>query len=55
MKPGGRLVYSTCTISALENERLVRGRPELEVEAIRTTLPHVDHTDGFFICTMRRL
>jgi 16S rRNA (cytosine967-C5)-methyltransferase len=55
LKPGGRLVYSTCTISALENERQVRGRPELEVEAIRTTFPHLDDTDGFFICTMRRL
>jgi len=55
LKPGGRLVYSTCTISALENERMVRGRPDLEVEAIRTTLPHVDDTDGFFVATMRRL
>ena len=55
LKPGGRLVYSTCTISALENERMVRGRPDLEVEAIRTTFPHADDTDGFFIATMRRL
>lgn len=55
LRPGGRLVYSTCTISALENERQVRGRPELEIEDTRTTFPHVDHTDGFFICTMRRL
>jgi 16S rRNA (cytosine967-C5)-methyltransferase len=55
LKPGGRLVYSTCTISPLENERMVRGRPDLEVEAVRTTLPHVDDTDGFFIATMRRL
>ncbi len=55
LRAGGRLVYSTCTISTLENERQVRGRADLEVEAIRTTLPHVDATDGFFICTMRRL
>jgi 16S rRNA (cytosine967-C5)-methyltransferase len=55
LKPGGRLVYSTCTISALETERQSRGRPELEIEQIRTTFPHVDHTDGFFIATMRRL
>lgn len=55
LKPGGRLVYSTCTISALENERQIRARPGLEVEAIRSTFPHVDGTDGFFIATMRRL
>jgi len=55
LRPGGRLVYSTCTISALENERQVRARPGLEVEEVRTTFPHVDDTDGFFIATMRRL
>jgi 16S rRNA (cytosine967-C5)-methyltransferase len=55
LKPGGRLVYSTCTISAMENERQIRARPDLEVETVRTTFPHVDDTDGFFIATMRRL
>jgi 16S rRNA (cytosine967-C5)-methyltransferase len=55
LKPGGRLVYSTCTISPLENERQVRGRPDLELEQTRTTLPSRDDTDGFFIATMRRL
>jgi 16S rRNA (cytosine967-C5)-methyltransferase len=55
LKPGGRLVYSTCTISAMENERQIRARADLEVETVRTTLPHVDDTDGFFIATMRRL
>jgi 16S rRNA (cytosine967-C5)-methyltransferase len=55
LKPGGRLVYSTCTISSLENERQIRSRPQLEVESTRTTFPHVDETDGFFIATMRRL
>jgi 16S rRNA (cytosine967-C5)-methyltransferase len=55
LKPGGRLVYSTCTISAMENERQIRARADLEVESVRTTFPHVDDTDGFFIATMRRL
>jgi 16S rRNA (cytosine967-C5)-methyltransferase len=55
LKPGGRLVYSTCTISAMENERQIRARADLEVDSVRTTFPHVDDTDGFFIATMRRL
>jgi 16S rRNA (cytosine967-C5)-methyltransferase len=55
LRPGGRLVYSTCTISAMENERQIRTRADLEVESVRTTFPHVDDTDGFFIATMRRL
>jgi 16S rRNA (cytosine967-C5)-methyltransferase len=55
LRPGGRLVYSTCTISAMENERQIRARADLEVESVRTTFPHVDDTDGFFIATMRRL
>jgi 16S rRNA (cytosine967-C5)-methyltransferase len=55
LRPRGRLVYSTCTISAMENERQIRARADLEVESVRTTFPHVDDTDGFFIATMRRL
>ena len=55
LRPGGRLVYSTCTISALENERQLHVRRDLEVQTQRTTLPHRDGTDGFFIATARRL
>jgi 16S rRNA (cytosine967-C5)-methyltransferase len=40
LAPGGRLVYSTCTLSP--REEIVSG------EAIRT-LPHRDETDGFYI------
>ncbi|MEA2306907.1 MAG: rRNA (cytosine967-C5)-methyltransferase [Solirubrobacteraceae bacterium] len=41
VRPGGRLVYSTCTISAAEER--VAG-PER-----RQTLPHRDGTDGFYL------
>ena len=41
LKPGGRLVYSTCTINAGE-ERLHGSEDE-------QLLPHRDGTDGFFI------
>ena len=57
LKPGGRLVYSTCTISPDENERqmdaLVERHPALTApdRPFVQTLPHRDRTDGFFIAT----
>lgn len=53
--PGGRLVYSTCTLSGAENERQVADLPGFALEGTRTTLPHRDATDGFFIASLRRL
>ena len=41
LKPGGRLVYSTCTLSP--REELVTGG------TVERTLPHRDGTDGFYI------
>ena len=41
LKPGGRLVYATCTISA--PEELVPGGTQ--------TFPHRDGTDGFYVAT----
>jgi 16S rRNA (cytosine967-C5)-methyltransferase len=55
--PGGRLVYSTCTISPRENELQIGAlgarHPGLEAadRPVVQTLPHRDRTDGFFIAT----
>ncbi len=70
VRPGGTLLYSTCTILERENEDVV-GRfleengkfltesftlpePFGTFPGMGTILPHTGHTDGFFICLMRK-
>jgi len=57
-RPGGVLVYSVCTISPQEGpqqvERFRQRHPEFSEPSRRQTLPHVDHTDGFFIARLER-
>ena len=67
VRPGGAVVYSVCTINADENEAIVDGSG-LEPDALGEewprfahrarpefllTLPHRDHTSGFFIARLR--
>lgn len=58
VRPGGELLYSTCTILREENEAVVEdflaGNKEFRMEQMRTLWPHIDGTDGFFICRMKR-
>jgi 16S rRNA (cytosine967-C5)-methyltransferase len=88
LRPGGVLVYSTCTISPNENEHLIAAfldsNPDFSIEGLDgwhgsgpggyrgsgpersvgsgesgglgslLTLPHRDHTAGFFIARLRR-
>lgn len=58
VKPGGVMVYSSCTVSRRENGETVRGflsaHPEFELESERQLFPHVDGSDGFYIARMRR-
>jgi 16S rRNA (cytosine967-C5)-methyltransferase len=74
LRPGGVLVYSTCTLSAAENEGQIerflaqsphfaledlsneqRAHTHPRVEKMLLTMPHRDHTAGFFIARMRRV
>ncbi len=70
VKPGGTLIYSTCTILPEENGQVVdgflSGHPEFSRETFTlpapmgeqpgelTLWPHRHGTDGFYICRLRR-
>lgn len=71
VKPGGVLMYSTCTILEQENggvvDRFLSEHKEFAVEGFvlpapigevkdgRLSLyPHIHHTDGFFVCKLRK-
>jgi 16S rRNA (cytosine967-C5)-methyltransferase len=51
LRPGGTLVYSTCTLSPRENEQQAEAAG-LRLESARLVLPHRDRTDGFYIARM---
>ena len=68
VKKGGRLVYSTCTLSKGENEKVcnrflasnedftaVRPLPDYSDEQYLTLMPHKNNTDGFFIACFERI
>lgn len=56
VRPGGRLVYATCTVLRAENEAVAESldAPGFALEATRLLLPHRDGCDGFFIAAWRR-
>lgn len=69
VKSGGTLVFSTCTVEKTENEDVVdkfidKFGTEFYLEPIKeinkenigyiTLYPHIDGTDGFFICKFKK-
>jgi len=65
VKKGGRLLYSTCTVFKEENEDIVnwfldnnknfRVVMDGDKKAVKTFLPYIDGTDGFFACVLERI
>jgi len=58
VKKGGYLLYSTCTLTAGENEEnvsyITENYPEYHVEVMKEILPEASLRDGFFYCLLRR-
>lgn len=69
LKPGGYMVYSTCTLNPYENEenveKFISEHPDYELvpfvmgdisshNGMFTLLPHIHHTDGFFVAKIKR-
>lgn len=57
LRPGGQLVYSTCSVERDENEDVtgafLEGRRDFQLLKTSRTWPHREGTDGFFIASFR--
>lgn len=56
LKPGGTLLYATCTIDSRENENQTQeaaSRHSLLVTQERQLLPGIDDTDGFYYAVLK--
>lgn len=57
VKPGGRFVYSTCSIEPEENnemvQKLLAASPGWALAEERLILPHREHTDGAYCALLR--
>jgi 16S rRNA (cytosine967-C5)-methyltransferase len=58
VRPGGTLVYSTCSLESEENEQVVaaflKSKPGFTLETERQLLPFAEAVDGAYVARLRR-
>jgi 16S rRNA (cytosine967-C5)-methyltransferase len=59
LKPGGRLIYSTCSLEPEENSSVVQAflkkHEQFKLEGERELLPFRDNVDGAYVAKLRRV
>ncbi len=58
LKPDGELMYSTCTLRNAENREVVdkflSENNDFRIVAEKTLFPHINDSDGFYFCILKR-
>ena len=59
LRPGGKLIYSTCTFSREENEDnvnwLASEFPDMEIELTQRLYPHICQGEGHFVARLKKV